>query len=104
MIKMPWGENSSPNVVLEVTDACNITCRMCFKKKGTIIKSIPQIQRDIETAMRIRKLHTMTISGGEPTLHPDLCEIVALMKQHRLHVFLLTNGVLIDEDYIIRLQ
>ncbi len=104
MIKMPWRAHNSPNVMLEVTDACNITCQMCYKKEGTIIKSIPQIQRDIETAMRVRRLHTMTISGGEPTLHPELCRIVAMIKRYGLHVFLLTNGVLIDEDYLSRLK
>ncbi len=104
MIKMPWRAHNCPNVMLEVTDACNITCRMCYKKKGSIIKSIPQIQRDIETAMKVRRLHTITITGGEPTLHPELCRIVAMIKRHRLHVFLLTNGVLIDEDYLSKLR
>ena len=104
MIKMPWRAHNNPNVMIEVTDVCNITCQMCYKKKGTVIKSIPQIQRDIGTAMRIRRLHTMTISGGEPTLHPELCRIVAMIKRRGLHVFLLTNGVLIDEEYLGKLK
>ncbi len=104
MIKMPWRTPNCPNVMLEVTDACNVTCRMCYKKKGNILKSISQIQRDIETALRVRRLHTMTISGGEPTLHPELCRIVTIIKNYGLHVFLLTNGVLIDEKYLSKLK
>jgi hypothetical protein len=77
---------------------------VCYKKKGTMMKSIPQIQKDIETALRSRNLQAITISGGEPTLHPELCNIVTMIKQQGLHVFLLTNGVLIDEDYIGRLK
>jgi MoaA/NifB/PqqE/SkfB family radical SAM enzyme len=32
MIKMPWNNETAPNVMLEVTDACNVTCRACYKK------------------------------------------------------------------------
>jgi hypothetical protein len=104
MIEMPWSGIDCPNAMLEITDACNIDCRVCYKKRGTSLKSLSDVQQDLETAIKLRKLHTVTISGGEPTLHPDLCQIISLVKSYGLHVFLLTNGLLIDEDYLNRLR
>jgi len=104
MIKMPWNNTTCPNVMIEITDACNLDCRVCYKKKGTSFKSLSSIRQDIETAMKLRKLHTVTISGGEPTLHPELYQIVKMMKHYGFHVFLLTNGVLIDETYVQKLK
>lgn len=104
MIKMPWNNVTCPNVMIEITDACNLDCRVCYKKKGTSFKSISSIKHDLETAIKLRKLHTVTISGGEPTLHPELYQIVKMIKLYGFHVFLLTNGVLIDEVCIQKLK
>jgi sulfatase maturation enzyme AslB (radical SAM superfamily) len=104
MIKMPWNNQTAPNVMVEVTDACNLKCQACYKKHGTSFKSLEQIQRDLETGSLLRPLHTVTISGGEPTLHPDLCRIITLVKKQKVHVFLLTNGVILNREYLQRLK
>ncbi len=104
MIKMPWNNTTSPNAMLEITDACNINCRVCYKEKGELYKSLSQVEEELTVAMQTRKLHTITISGGEPTLHPDLNAIIRMCKSYNLHVFLLTNGVLINSDYLAQLK
>ena len=104
MIKMPWTNLTAPNVMLEIVDSCNLQCRACYKKASSHVKSLDEIRGDLESAMEMRKLHTVTISGGEPTLHPDLCAVVEMIKQEGFHAFLLTNGVLIDEVYLRRLK
>ncbi|MCD4781982.1 MAG: radical SAM protein [Candidatus Omnitrophica bacterium] len=104
MIRMPWTNLTAPNVMIEVVGFCNLDCRACYKKFSSHIKSMNEIKDDLESAMKIRKLHTVSLSGGEPTLHPDLCAVVEMIKREGLHVFLLTNGVLIDEDYLRRLK
>ena len=104
MIKMPWTNQTAPNFMIEVTNACNLKCRACYKKEGTTFKTLEQVQQDLEAGTRLRPVHTITISGGEPTLHPDLCRIVEMIKQRRVHVFLLTNGVLLDRDRFEQLK
>ncbi len=104
MIKMPWNNLTAPNFMLEITDVCNIECRTCYKKAGTTFKSLSQVKQDLEDGMKLRQLHTITISGGEPTLHPDLCRIIEMIKGYGLHVFLLTNGLLINDHYMEKLQ
>jgi hypothetical protein len=97
MIRLPWSENTAPNIMLEITDACNVSCRFCYKDLKGKYRTLAEIQADLDDAIKLRPLHTVTISGGEPTLHPDLLEIIRIIKRRNLHVFLLTNGVKIDE-------
>ena len=104
MIRMPWTDGSAPNVMIEVADACNVICRVCYKRPGDGVRSLAAISRDLEDAMRLRPLHTVTLSGGEPTLHPELCEIVKMVKSRGLHVFLCTNGLLVDGDMLRKLR
>jgi hypothetical protein len=104
MIRMPWTNATAPNVMIEVVGNCNLACRTCYKKPQDQIKSLSAVKADLDSARQQRRLHTVALSGGEPTLHPDLCAIVAMLKRERLHVFLLTNGVLIDDEYLRRLK
>lgn len=96
MISMPWTDGSAPNFILELTDACNISCRSCFKKRTDIFRSVQDIERDLDVGLRLRPAHTVTLSGGEPTLHPDLSRIIEIVKRRGVHVFMLTNGVKAD--------
>lgn len=101
---MPWNTETAPNLTIEVTEACNISCRACYKKERPGFRSLGEIERDLDSGMKLRPIHTITISGGEPTLHPDLFEIIRLVKSRGVHVFLLTNGLLTDEDYLWKLR
>ena len=52
---------------------------------------------DLGTAMT-------TISGGEPLMHPDLDEIIAHLRKRGMVAGLLTNGYLLTEQLIRRLN
>ncbi|MEN6626498.1 MAG: radical SAM protein [Candidatus Sumerlaeia bacterium] len=104
MIRMPWDNATAPSAMIEVTDACNIACECCYKKLGNRFRTLAEIERDIDDACRLRPLHTLTISGGEPTLHPDLEAVIGRIKRRGLVAFLLTNGLLIDGPSIGRLK
>ena len=102
MIKMPWKGINCPNVMLEITDACNVNCRVCYKKRGESLKSLLQIQQELDAAIKLRKLHTVTISGGEPTLHPELCQIVAMIKKYGLLGILMI--LFVELNFIFKIQ
>ena len=44
------------------------------------------------------------VSGGEPLLHPELDEIIRRIRTHHLLAGLLTNGYLLSEERIARLN
>lgn len=88
--------------IVEVTDACNLNCAVCFASAGTASPCEPdgiQIARMLESILEQAGPCPLQISGGEPTLRNDLPEIVALAKSMGFdHVQINTNGVRLAED------
>lgn len=88
-----------PHAVLESNYNCNRQCRHCYNRFRDIVKPLEQIRAEIDQAMAKRNLETISILGGEPTLHPHLPEIVRTIKSRNLVCQILTNGVvLLKED------
>src|SRR5438874_8684940 len=46
----------------------------------------------------------LTISGGEPLLHPDLDDIIAAMRRRGVMAGMITNGYLLTAERIERLN
>ena len=97
LLKYPPSE--APHFTIETNKSCNIRCRNCFSEHGTLVKSRADIAAEVRLALSLRKAGTVTLLGGEPTLHPDLPGIVADIKRLGLRVQILTNGVkLLEPD------
>ncbi len=92
--------------VIEVTQRCNTHCPMCYaqadREKGDL--SIQTVSRMLDFYQQAEGGHVevVQISGGEPTLHPDILEIIRLARQKAKYVMLNTNGRRIaeDEDFV----
>jgi hypothetical protein len=102
-VEYPWHGNTGPHFVLEVTDRCNVACRACYKAKGDSCRPLADLLRDVETARSLRPLQTVSLAGAEPTLHPDLPELVAGVRRMGLRAALITNGVLLDDVLLEKL-
>jgi MoaA/NifB/PqqE/SkfB family radical SAM enzyme len=83
---------------------CNLSCAYCneFDDRS---KPIP-IETMYGRLDRLAALGTniITISGGEPLLHPDLDLIIARVRGHRMIAGLITNGYLLTRERIERLN
>ncbi len=101
MIRFPWTTATAPGLLLEITTGCNVHCRGCYKLKEPGVRSLEEIERDLLTGMRLRRAQTVSIAGAEPTLHPQLPEIVAMVRRHGLRTALLTNAMLLDDDVLL---
>ena len=53
MITMPWKESTAPNVMLEITDACNVSCAFCYKKLHGRMRSLEDIRQDLDANTRV---------------------------------------------------
>ncbi len=81
---------------------CNLACTYCnefdnFSKPVPIDEMLRRVDRlgDLGTSV-------VTISGGEPLLHPELDDIIHRMRQRRIVSGLITNGYLLTADRIQR--
>jgi MoaA/NifB/PqqE/SkfB family radical SAM enzyme len=83
---------------------CNLACKYC-NEYDKVSKPVP-----LETMKRridhLAKLGTnvVTISGGEPLLHPQLDEIIRHMRKYPIIAGMITNGYLLTADRIKRLN
>jgi hypothetical protein len=82
-----------PHAVIESNYSCNRQCRHCYNRFRDIVKPIEQIKYEIEQTLAKRNIETLSILGGEPTLHPDLPEIVRYIKSKNVVCQVLSNGV-----------
>lgn len=89
------------SINLLITQRCNYACKMCVstqcEKKGT------GYERDLGAAVWERFIREVSpyrpvfhIGGGEPFMHRDLLEILALIKRHGLKCLMTTNGFLME--------
>lgn len=88
-----------PHATLEINRTCNMHCRCCYNIDRDSVKPFAEVQQDLDRALALRRLQAVTVLGGEPTLHPDLPRIIALVKSRGLFCQLLTNGLrFLDAD------
>lgn len=103
-------EISKPKeVILEVTDRCNLDCPFCFNK--IFIRDIKrpneldyQCIKDIIDNISIFGIKIIRFSGGEPLLREDIYDLMAYAKSKGLEIWLNTNATLIDEQKAIKLS
>lgn len=84
---------------------CNLSCGYCTEYDKTS-RPVPVDVLEGRLA-RLRGLGTLTVSlvGGEPTLHPDLPRLVAACREQGfLRTGLITNGFLLCPDLIDQLN
>lgn len=95
--KLPWRDEMVPHAVLDILRGCNISCRACYNTcPPTRPKSLEEIEDELDALLRYRRLSSVSLAGGEVALHPDLAEIIALIRRKGLHVELISNGLAVD--------
>jgi MoaA/NifB/PqqE/SkfB family radical SAM enzyme len=83
---------------------CNLSCAYC-NEYDDVSKPVP-IDEMIRRIDHLARLGTsiITISGGEPLLHPDLDQIIARIRHHGRMAGMITNGYLLVPERIQRLN
>ena len=103
-LRLPWTSETVPHAVLDILRGCNIRCRDCYNLQPDHIRPLAEIEAQLDALMRLRRLHSVSLVGGEITLHPELIEIVQSVRQRGLFVELFTNGVALNDDLLARLK
>jgi pyrroloquinoline quinone biosynthesis protein E len=95
------------NLVAELTYRCPLRCVYCSNPIGyqAVRETLDGTAwcRAIDEAAALGTLH-VGLTGGEPTLHPDLAEIVRGTAKAGLYSHLVTAGTTLDRDGLADLQ
>jgi MoaA/NifB/PqqE/SkfB family radical SAM enzyme len=102
-----WGLVSADHPVLAHVipmRRCNLACAYCNEYDDSS-KPVP-LETMYARLDRLAALGTtvITISGGEPLLHPDLDQIVARIRRGGAMAGLITNGYLLTAERVHRLN
>ncbi len=109
LYRLPWSTYDNPTGWIEPTTYCQLACPGCYRgldqpnptRKNEDLK---EQEKQIDTLIKIRKIQTIAIAGGEPLLYPHLDKLVAYAHKKRLGVRILTNGCLLTEKRLEKLK
>ncbi len=99
----PDHEQHSCLSLIEICDACNLSCPICYAESGphrTTYRSMEQIEAmlDLVVANELEP-DVVQISGGEPTIHPQFFEVLNAAKRRPIkHLMVNTNGIRIAQE------
>ena len=106
----PDHEQHSCLAIVEVNQACNLACPVCFADATDLAGShrpLAEIERMLDALVASEgEPDLVQISGGEPTLHPQFWDILDAVKRRPIrHVMINTNGLRIaqEPDFVAKL-
>ena len=96
--------------LIEVTNKCNLRCPLCYADAGEgEILTLDNIEKMMDFFQESEggQAEILQISGGEPTIHPEIISILRMAKTKKFkYIMLNTNGIRIaaDEEFVKELQ
>ncbi|MEI2712648.1 MAG: radical SAM protein [Nocardioides sp.] len=102
---LPEMQTQHTCILLEdLLDHCNLKCPTCFASSAPALASVAPLEQvlaniDTRLARENGRLDVVMLSGGEPTLYPQLAELLdALVARPVVRILLNTNGLAIAQD------
>ena len=93
--------NKSCTVLVEITDACNLACRVCYADaKGDRLLPLAEFKRSVSSLVELKGgLDSVQVTGGEAAMHPQFWEVLDfLLAEPRIaKIYLPTNGIAFDK-------
>ena len=90
--------------IIEVNTACNLDCPVCFADSGHhpdgFSLTLEQVEAGLDAFVAAEgEPEVVMFSGGEPSIHPQVLEFLALARDKGIgHVVLNTNGIRLAHD------
>lgn len=82
--------------LFEITNQCDYACSFCYSSaRGETTATHLPVTEILEMGRRVASegCYAITVTGGEPTLHPDIISVVRQLKAMGLVVTMPTNGL-----------
>jgi uncharacterized radical SAM superfamily Fe-S cluster-containing enzyme len=91
--------------IIEVNSGCNLDCPICFADSGRhqpdgFSLTREQVGRMLDAFVEAEgEPEVVQFSGGEPTIHPDILEFVAMARERGIRIVMVnTNGIRLGRD------
>ncbi|MBP7146315.1 MAG: radical SAM protein [Acidobacteria bacterium] len=109
LYRLPWTLEHNANGWIEPTTHCQLKCPFCYRGAhldGFRPEHMPlaAAKREADELIRLRRVGTITIAGGDPLLYPDLIELIDHIRSRDVEVMVLTNGIALDQRMLETLK
>jgi len=92
--------------IIEVNTGCNLDCPVCFAEAGTghqhdgFSLTLEQVETMLDAFVAAEgEPEAVQLSGGEPSIHPQILEMLAAAKRRGIRLVMLnTNGIRLARD------
>ena len=95
-------------IQLHLTERCNLYCKHCYQTGKRVdemsltelkeaINEVSETLKEWKQAYDIDYSSSFNVTGGEPFLRKDLFDILAEISNQGFDLYVLTNGILVDE-------
>jgi len=103
--RLPWNLTDNSISWLEPTAKCNLSCDGCYRQnENNSHKSLETIKEELDLFTSLRKCDGVSIAGGDPLTHPEIIEIVKMVKDKGLKPILNTNGLALTKELLLELK
>lgn len=98
-----WHATPCQLPVISITNACNLNCPICFtynRKDPLYFMPLDALDRTLDWVVESSgPVDLINITGGEPTLHPDILAILERCRRPEIgRVTMNSNGIKLAED------
>lgn len=82
-----------------ITNRCNLRCKGCFARhamEGEVDISTDEYKKAVKDGLE-KGVKQINLLGGEPLVHPQLGELLAINRRYGLKTSVYTNGYFLDK-------
>lgn len=104
LYRLPWSFSDNVIAWLEPTSKCNLSCEGCYRENVDDHKSLAEVRKDLDVFNSWRNYDGVSIAGGDPLLHPNIVDIVRMVKEDGHKPIINTNGLALDDGLLRELK
>ena len=98
-----WHASPCQLPVMSITNACNLRCPICFtynRNDRIFHMAVEEMRRTVDWIVESSgQVDLINITGGEPTLHPQLLELLDVCRRPEIgRITMNSNGIRLAED------
>jgi radical SAM protein with 4Fe4S-binding SPASM domain len=95
-------EHPFRKALVQINEDCNLRCAHCFVSATKVGKQmrLTEVVEKVIPRLAAARVRRVTLTGGEPTIHPDFLPIVEAFRAADMDVGICTNATALDDTQI----